>query len=242
MKLTSIAASAISLFILGHGSHLQPAAELTAQIQLQNNLPLPEPPPRGTPTQRRPAGTRGQCDASAYAMTPILPVPRTADADFSGATQKSHPAFWFYIPEETDSSIQGRFSLEDADGNLIYRADFDFSSTPGLAGINIPETATALQVGQDYRWYFNLYCIDEEVSEESFLFHTGLITYTDNPDLMQQLAAASPSERLALYSSHNLWYDAVADNDANTLNMLLSFIGLENLLNTPIIELNSIER
>ncbi|MEO1295041.1 MAG: DUF928 domain-containing protein [Cyanobacteria bacterium J06636_16] len=236
MKLILLAASAISLLTSGQGLYLQPLLQSTAQFQAPNVASLPEPPPRGTPTQRRPAGTRGQCDDSAYAMTPILPTPSTPNADFVGATQQSHPAFWFYIPEETDSSTQGRFSLEDADGNLIYRADFDFSTTPGLVGINVPETAPALQLGQDYRWYFNLYCIDEDASRENFLFHTGLITYTDDPDLTRQLSAASPSERLALYSRHNLWYDAVTDGDVNTLNALLSLIGLENLLDTPTID------
>ena len=94
----------------------------------------------------------------------------------------------------------------------------------------------ALQAGQAYRWHFKIHCTEEGSLQENFLFHTGLITHVENLGLDQRLATASPSERLDLYDEYDLWYDAVADSNADTLDILLPMIGLEYLQDMTVTE------
>ncbi|MDF0552581.1 DUF928 domain-containing protein [Kamptonema sp. UHCC 0994] len=167
------------------------------------------PPVDDRPGQRKPTGTRGSCeDKEGVAFTPLLPLP---DPEFSASTITGYPTFWFYVPYSSKAVSDGRFSLEDAEGNRIYKLDFRLPEHPGIVSVQLPKEEKPLEVNKTYRWYFRLYCSSQESSEESsernWVYHTGLVQRVAQEKLDAQLQVAKIENRAAIYIANQLWYD-----------------------------------
>ncbi len=70
------------------------------------------------------------------------------------------PTFWFYIPEQ--NSLTAEFSLLDENSFELYTSgDLSLPSDRGFVGVTLPNhlgEEELLQVGQDYRWQFDIIC------------------------------------------------------------------------------------
>ena len=168
-------------------------------------LTTQKPPVNSRPADRKPTGTRGPCEETAGVdFTPLLP-PRSSD--FLASTITNHPTFWFYVPYSSQSVSYGTFSLEDAEGNRLYKMDFKLPESPGIISVRLPKEQKPLELNQTYRWYFRLYCSSQNSSGSNSVAHTGLVKRVDRGNLDAQLQAATIENRAAIYITNQLWYD-----------------------------------
>lgn len=200
-----------------------------------------KPPGNGTPnTGREPAGSRGPCGEDNDALfTPLLPVTDSlADSKFYGKTLSGNPSFWFYISYKDGSVSEGKFSLEDINGNTIYETALKVPQKPGFISVSMPAEEKPLEKNKQYRWKFIVYCASEDPADNSqSVWHTGLVERVDIPDLETQVKAATAEERINLYITKGIWYDAATDvvnipNISKTRVNLLKAIGLPELEQT----------
>lgn len=200
----------------------------------------PKPPTTVTPTGREPAGSRGPCGEDKDALfTPLLPVTGSlADSKFYGKTLSGNPSFWFYISYKNGSVSEGKFSLEDIDGNTIYETALKIPKTPGFISVSMPAEEKPLERNKQYRWKFIVYCVAEDPADNSqSVWHTGLVERVDMPDLETQVKAATVEERINLYIDKGILYDAATDvatirNITKPWLNLLQVIGLPELKQT----------
>ncbi|MEG4507981.1 DUF928 domain-containing protein [Microcoleus sp. F6_B4] len=205
------------------------------QVQLNlNNFVVSEtqqPPVKDRPPDRNHSGTRGPCEETAgLPFTPFLPP---NSPDFLVSTITDRPTLWFYVPYSSKSVSYGTFSLEDAEGNRIYKMDFKLPETPGIVSVNLPQEQKPLEVNKTYRWYFRLYCSSQNSSGSNSVFHTGLVKRVDRGNLDAQLQAATIENRAAIYMTNQLWYDmpdlAQIRSRPNDWANILKAMELENL-------------
>lgn len=206
------------------------------------------PPPNdiNAPSNRTAGGKRG-CETMDKQLTPkrklltaLVPVYGPPNSELVlGATTASHPTFWFYVPYT--APLPGEFALQNEAGQIIYQTSVSVSATPGVVSVSLPSTASPLEVGKRYHWYFNIYCQPQQPP----VFVDGWIRRVElNPVLTSQLEKATPKERIALFASKGIWYEALTgaaelsrtDPSRTDWAALLQAAGLGNLASEPTIE------
>jgi hypothetical protein len=220
------------------------------RIQPGSQIFAAPPPPSGTgaPGQREGRGSRGSEIATAtsgkkplIALVPVFPANDGSDAEsVGGFTTTERPTFWFYVPYQPP--LTGKFVLRDQDENLVYEQDVTLPGKPGAIAISIPTTAAPLTAGKQYYWYFKVYC---QPGATLLSFVEGWIQRTSlNPAVESQLQNATPQQKIALYASNGIWYEALTaaaelrrtnSNDPNWAN-LLQEVGLSKIASEAIVE------
>lgn len=121
-----------------------------------------------------------------------------------GTTVSLSPTFYIYVPpNQTDGA---RFGIEDENGKEIYETVLNHPIPAGVISFTIPTTpdAPVLEVGKNYYWYFQVRCQKNDYND----FVQGWIRRVELSDTQkQELAAASPSDRINLYAKAGLWYE-----------------------------------
>ncbi len=219
----------ISIYMIPTQAQINPNRQVASD--------LPKPPDRGSPDDRKPAGTRGDCEATSQPLTPLLPI---IESGFSGFTITGYPTFWFFVPYKTSSVNSGKFVLEDEQGNLVYRLLFKLPETPGFVSVTLPNTEKGLELNQRYRWVFMLNCESEQSSNRDHVLHEGVVQRVDMPPVATELQTASLDERINLYIKHEIWYDISTDlaeirKLPNEWDKLLNAIDLPQLKGEPIV-------
>lgn len=124
-------------------------------------------------------------------------------------TVSAHPTFWFSLPAIA-SSRQIEFALMDQNEELVYAETIQATGKAGLESISLPETAPELQPDEAYRWHLSVVC--DPNSRATDLVVWGWIERTlANPSTLQQIEAATPQDRLALYSELSAWNDMLTE-------------------------------
>lgn len=160
---------------------------------------------QGLPGRRISGGSRSP--STTCLTTPDQPVIALMPEDNVGLTISEHPTLWFSLPAvNTDRSLE--FGLFDQAGEMVYRKTLAASGEAGLTHLKLPETESPLEIDTNYRWYLSVVCDPQSRSED--LFVTGWIKRVQpNSDISQQLTHATAQERLSLYETSALWYDAL---------------------------------
>jgi Domain of Unknown Function (DUF928) len=219
----------------------------------QTNKPIifaapPPPADIGEPGRRGEAGSRRPCgDNSQEVKTPQKPLTAIVPISTSGKsrvvwglTTSERPTFWFYVPYSTSATF-AEFVLEDATENQT-KYKIPLKNTPGVVNFKLPDTSTPLAVDKQYRWYFNIYCKE----------NNGILGYVEgnvqrkllSPALKTQLEKATQRQKVAIYASNGIWHEAITTlaqqlvQQRSTLKAdwasLLQSIGLENLASEAI--------
>lgn len=219
---------------------------------------IPPPlPDRGTTSGRQRGGaSRGDCPSVAKPLTALVPATQetlsnrqgkapalTSWESVFGLTTAASPTLWFYIPYALTSKTPIEFVLQDEQGNNIYKTSFTTDQgQPGIVSFSLPSTATALKVGKMYHWYLIIDCApDNPPAVEGWIKRVAI-----NSTLTRRLQTATPQQRVALYATNGIWYDALTTlaelrganpEDATLLNdwvSLLHSVGLDALMNEPL--------
>ncbi len=204
----------------------------------------PPPPDIGEPGRRGEAGSRRPCGdnnqevkTTQKPLTAIVPISTSAKSPVVwGLTTSEHPTFWFYVPYSA-SATYAEFVLEDATENQT-KYKIPIKNTPGVVNFKLPDTSTPLVVDKQYRWYFNIYC--KENNEILGYVEGNVQRKSLSPTLKTQLEKATPRQKVAIYASNGIWHEAIttlaqqrSTSKADWASLLQS-IGLENLASEPI--------
>ena len=171
--------------------------------------------PRGeVPGRRRGGARRGSCPETS---TPLVALTSATEVEtetlpetyVGGVTTAEYPTFWFEVPYELTNELTAEFTLQNNQGQDIYRiTSIDFSTseqTPGMVGVPLSTEIAPLEIGQIYQWYFKLNC----GSEAPLYVQGGIERVALEPALANQLEIATPLEQATLYRENGIWYDAV---------------------------------
>lgn len=157
---------------------------------------------------------RGKCietDDAVRSVVPLVPLPDLAQADNSirFTTIDSHPTFYFFVPEEGDTSAQ--FRIYDSTSSNVQIIEITMPPTSGIVPIRLPGSIPALETGTLYSWEFVLSCDPNAGSDvEPFVSITGLTErVTLDETLAPQLSQSDLRDRPAIYADAGLWYDAL---------------------------------
>ena len=169
-----------------------------------------KPPQRGLPGRREGGGTRDP-----FACTQGTPSQLTAilPATNLGLTTAEYPRFFWFMPKTKAKFAE--FTLFDVNEQMddrtpIYKTTFNITGTPGVASLPLPDKATIppLVVGKDYHWSVALVCNPGDRSKDIKV--NGWVQRIIPPaSLANQLAKASPGNRVVLYANNGLWFDTV---------------------------------
>ncbi|MBP0000420.1 MAG: DUF928 domain-containing protein [Cyanobacteria bacterium SID2] len=211
--------------------------------------------PAGAVTFSTPDGVAGQprtstaggasrgdrCLAGAEATAQILPLlPNTQRV----LTVADRPTFFVYVPPMTATIAS--FSLQDATSEH-YRTRVELPEQGGIVSVTLPEDAPELQLGKDYKWYFELHCVSELADPDNPTIEGVVYRMPVEADLARNLEQAhSPVEKAQAYGDAGVWYDALStlalarearpqdSHLAASWNELLASVGLENLAQAPL--------
>jgi hypothetical protein len=211
--------------------------------------PPPPPPNTGAPGQRRGGGSRGCLNETTQnvqleSKLLIALVPEYSSLRVvSGLTTQQRPTFWFYVPYTSDSSY-AKLVIEDEKNQTFYKTSL--AQTPGIIGVTLPPTSSPLEIGKQYRWYFNIYCKQNNKFLTSVEGNVQLLAL--KPNVQEQLSKATPKQQVALYAANGIWYDALTTlanlrrtfrQDTNLVSdwaSLLESVDLQNLVTEPILD------
>ncbi|HAZ48982.1 MAG TPA: hypothetical protein DDW76_04875 [Cyanobacteria bacterium UBA11369] len=224
------------------------------RIQSGSRIFAAPPPPSGigAPRGREGRGSRG-CEIDnqistttsekkpLLALVPVVPANDASEVEsVGGFTTAERPTFWFYLPYQPP--LTGKFVLRDRDENLVYETNVTLPGKPGAYAISLPTTAAPLTAGKQYYWYFKVYC---QPGAKLLSFVEGWIQRTSlNPAVESQLQNATPQQKVALYASNGIWYEALTaaaelrrtnSSDRNWAN-LLQDVGLSKIASEAIVE------
>ncbi|NET37411.1 MAG: DUF928 domain-containing protein [Cyanothece sp. SIO1E1] len=173
-----------------------------------------------SPGRQSGGATRDRCPAVDKPLTAL--VPTTDDGlPFIEATIAEHPTFWFYVPYSHQPERWVEFVLIDEAEADVYYQTFQLAETPGIISVQLPDTATPLQLGKQYRWVLSVICdldnrlVDVERSREvassgDIAIDGWLKRVSLAADVQKQLdGAMNPIERAQVYAEGVLWHEAL---------------------------------
>ncbi|MFK8182609.1 MAG: DUF928 domain-containing protein [Phormidesmis sp.] len=155
---------------------------------------------QGLPGRRISGGVReGNCfrdfDQSLVAIMPRNNLGKTAEA---------HPTFWFSVPATTRAK-EVEFQLFNESDEVVYSTLIRGSVEQGLSEFQLPESVTGLSVDKMYRWTLSIGCTDSS----RFVVQGWVHRVAMPRSFEQQIATASPEEKITLYGSAGLWHEQV---------------------------------
>lgn len=194
----------ITTIPLALGLSLQ--ADLSAQI-VSDRFPHsaiaqkpPPPPPKPPPNGTRPGGGLNPhdpllCNALNRSLRALLP------AENPVLTATDSPTFLFYLPFTADQIKYGEFTLLTWPGEQqrLYQVRFTLPKTPGIVSVKLPPQS-ALQEGQYYRWYLQLYCQNGSGAQPDLTVN----------GMVQRIALTVERKRQINNATPDVWYDALA--------------------------------
>ncbi|WP_375505248.1 DUF928 domain-containing protein [uncultured Nostoc sp.] len=243
---------AVSLtFLSSINVQAQPA---NSNGQLKQSLIFAAPPPPkdiGEPGKRAEAGSRGcgqdinkLLNSSQKRLTALVPVYSNSELVF-GTAIAEHPSFLFYVPYASEFA-SGEFVLEDeAEHQTIYKTSL--TGTPGVVNLRLPSKAAPLEIGKQYRWYFNIYCQKDNqliANLEGYVKREQL-----KPALKTQLEKATPRQQVNLYAANGIWYEALSaaselrrtNSQDTSWTALLKAVGLNDFATEPKVKCCNLE-
>lgn len=139
-----------------------PHAALAQSAVYADTQRPPNPPSNPPPNQTRPGGglnpnSSAMCTPQNESLQALIPI------DAPVLTASDHPTFFFYVPFGNGAVKRAEFSMLIWPGELQrhYEANILLPDSPGIVGVSLPGAPDyALEEGQNYRWYLNIYCQD----------------------------------------------------------------------------------
>ncbi|MBD2252846.1 DUF928 domain-containing protein [Nostoc parmelioides] len=198
--------------------------------------------PEGNASGRSRGGaTRSQC-SQIDKNTLIALVPQSNE----GLTTQAHPQFLFYLPFGGSSqSLPAKFRLlnEQKKSVLTKPLPFSLPETKGIVSITLPSTEKPLLIGQRYRWYLNITCVNEQGLNTNISVDGWIKRVAAIPQIVRPIKKTGHQPQYVLYAENNIWYETVskiAKNHATHQQewyRLLALFELEEFATSPIYEL-----
>ena len=196
----------------------------------------------GFPIHRVGGGSRGNCTANRGQLVALVPE------DSVGITASITPKLFFSVPETTDTHLI-EFVVRNQQDELVYETLLETKDREGIIAIELPKNLQqeSLKTNENYHWYLSMICNQQKRSHD-IVVEGWLKRIEIEPTMSQKLQNADPIERANLYQQEGIWYDAlsVVAQETETASQLsaaqakwkelLTALGLEELVNQPLIE------
>lgn len=159
----------------------------------------------GNAGRRVPGGVRGRdCITKDNPMVAIRPIsPGTL-------TASNTPQVFFYLPKPksaTGKPLTLEVVVSDRTDRLKYsQSKYELQGQQGIVGVPLP--TSQLELNKEYEWSVTLVCDENDRSNDQLV--RGVIKRMQpSAQLQQQLAKATPEERVALYAENGFWQDTL---------------------------------
>ncbi|WP_295613665.1 DUF928 domain-containing protein [Chamaesiphon sp. GL140_3_metabinner_50] len=163
--------------------------------------PPPSPPARGFPGNRTVSASmsNSSCDLNLVALAPFDKNTQAQIPEHSvwGQTSVERPTLWFFVPA-TPPSTSLEFSLQNRQGEDIYRSPIQTPQQVGIIGVSIPSNKAALQLDRDYHWTLK--------AKVACGTATSNRVYVDG--WIKRVSLPSASDSIV---EQGIWYDAVTN-------------------------------
>lgn len=198
---------------------------------------------------RRGGFSRGDSCSSAMTVTALTPRFDSegnplGDQAPAYLTASDHPTFFFHVSSLPVTT--GKLTLRQLNvpltQSMVYETDFTFNGESGIVGIQMPDSAPALQSGAEYAWQVSMACAPGN-TEDSLTLMGGVLERVSHD-------ADTPAEQLSFYTNQGIWQDAIAlmaesvyTNPSDTaiahdLSRVLEEAGLGAIANAPIVQIS----
>lgn len=199
--------------------------------------------------RRGSTGSRAdKCDGDPQNLSPFLTglIPDLDPKDPEdnwGLTVEEKPQFFVYLPPT--SAREAEFTLQDDEGNDVYRTKLSIVGESGIVRIALPKNIASLKTEQNYSWYFTIFCNVRD-RRDNLAVAGGIRRIAVDGNLAEALPKAAERDRYKVYAENGIWYDAVAalaelrqenPNDAalaQEWKKLLESAGLKEIQDSPI--------
>lgn len=172
-------------------------------------------PPKGvgTPTQTDNGSSRGTSISDNNHNCPVVGSPLALiPINVFGVTLHSHPTFLFYLPaaKTGQNSPMVEYSLQDTQGNEIYKTRFVPNGQAGIANLTLPQGMgfSGLDIDKDYYWSVSLICQGSDRIRD--LVIQGSIRRVTIPTTLVDLDRKTPEQQADLLWEAGIWYDLAA--------------------------------
>ena len=175
----------------------------------------------------------------AQAMLPVTP------SSFYGLTLSERPLIMAYVP--ASSAQQAIFRLKNESQAVIYEQIVPLSGETGILAIQLPDEAPVLQVGEYYQWFVTLQT-DDYLTPSSPFVDAWIKRIEPTEAIAQAMESDDAIAQAETLAQEGIWYDAAAVlaviQDQQTVapelssvhwNELLSSVGLDTLIETPLL-------
>lgn len=112
-----------------------------------------------------------------------------------------------FVPYTKDfANLKAEFVLQDSEENDVYRNAIALPTQIGVINVPLPFSVISLQVGETYRWFFKVYCTDQQAP----IRVDGIIQRVNlNLSTLRQLEAAQPRPKIVIYATNGIWFEAL---------------------------------
>lgn len=212
---------------------------------------------RGSAWKGKGGSRRGSCASTAENLIALVPedVEEEEQKDERGdgqefkvelTTARAYPTFWFYLPSYPSTVKEANFILLDADKHPVLKEPIKIRlpETSGLAEFTLPDTATSLDVGEQYTWFFEIVC--DRTNPDRNPIVRGQIERIEPIEQAPQLGDRRPGYLVSV-NNRVVWYDTLtqlARNRNHHSQDWLALFGSEippSVAQQPIVELQPMQ-
>ncbi len=251
------------------------AIALTIGLQFSARSIEFTPPNRGAPENLIGAGTRftnepgitrSGASSSPQAIPVIvngqaLPCPFTAlvpkwGGDNYSLTIDPYPTFFIHVPTVENAVLSFQLNRDVMDSidltstpndRLVYSLQLPVNGQDGTFGITLPKYARPLNAGETYTWKVTLDLPPDLESETPYILAGQIERFEPTNTFTEELARATPEQKVELYAQSSLWYDALKEladlrlaypNNPRLVTEwveLLTSVGLDEIAEKPLL-------
>ena len=163
-----------------------------------------KPPEDGAPKDASSASSRGgeSCrnlhskESLLSSVVPLIPQSR------SGTTLEERPTILLYVSQP--GTQQALFSVKTSDQMTHYEMLIPLAEEARIIAIKLPADAPALEIGENYKWYFSLEC--EGIWRPAYPIQ-GKIKRIVPPSSFTALSEKDSIDTAASFGQAGIWYD-----------------------------------
>ena len=213
-------------------------------------LEFPDAGDRGAPARTAGGGTRGGlCEGGDWTQQSIQAIVPSNNVNTFVSEQAS---LRVYLAEGFEEKAVEIYVQNPRTQAAVHQETIDVSSLggSGILQVNLPATDAAgaplLEQNQDYFWELAIICNANDRTQD-YIVQGLMHRLAPSVELTEALATTTPAEQAALYAEAGIWQEtlniAASQQTAQPelWTELLTSVGLEDLANSYIAELEPIE-
>lgn len=209
---------------------------IAAQAETPQQISQFRPADASLPPRNEDGGSRG-----VSLFSPQQPPLTALTPTQGGVTVEEYPTFFVFVPqaEEATENLSAEFVITDKQDNIIYETTLKLPQKASLVRINLPKTATPLELDQLYQWYFSVRSNLETVNT----VFGSIKRVQPSPMLLEAIQNTRPETLPEVYADSGIWYETLLaivelrqanPNDTDLQDKwqrLLKSVGLEKIAN-----------